>query len=248
MGIILKMHNFFVNSNQIENDTIYIIGGDAKHISQVLRMKKDENVFVCNKENGNRYLAKIFNIEKDKVICTIIQNEETTEPKIQITLFQGLPKSDKMELIIQKAVELGVYEITPVEMKNCIAKIKDEDKKITRWQAISESASKQSKRTIIPKINKVEKIKNLKDKINDYDLVIFAYENEKNISLKNILNDYKNISKIAIVIGPEGGFDKEEAKELENSGAKGVSLGKTILRTETASIAMISMIMYEFEL
>lgn len=242
------MHNFFVNNNQIENDTIYIIDGDAKHISQVLRMKKNDKIYVCNKENGNRYLAEIFNIDKDKVTCTIIQSEETTEPNLQITLFQGLPKSDKMELIIQKAVELGVHEITPVEMKNCIVKIKDEDKKISRWQTIAESASKQSKRTRIPKINKVEKIKNLKNKIKDYDLVLFAYENEKHISLKNILKEYQDISKVAIVIGPEGGFNKEEVKELEESGAKGVSLGKTILRTETAPIAMISMIMYEYEL
>ena len=242
------MYNFFVNSNQIENDKIYIIDGDAKHISQVLRMKKGEKIFICNKENENRYLAEISNIEKDKVICTILQNEETTEPSIQITLFQGLPKSDKMEMIIQKATELGVSEIIPVEMKNCIVKIKDEDKKISRWQTIAESASKQSKRTIIPKINKVEKIKNIKEKIQDYDLVLFAYENEKNNSLKKILRNNKKISKIAIIIGPEGGFDKEEAKELEELGAKGVTLGKTILRTETASIAMISMIMYEFEL
>ena len=242
------MHNFFVNNNQIENDKVHIINQDTKHISQVLRMKKGENIFICNKENSDRYLAEIFKIEKDEVICTLIKKEETTEPNIKITLFQGLPKSDKMELIIQKAVELGVSEITPIEMKNCIVKIKDEDKKISRWQTIAESASKQSKRTIIPKINNVEKITNLKNKINDYDLVLFGYENEKNISLKTILNDNKNASKIAIVIGPEGGFDKEEAKELEESGAKGVSLGKTILRTETAAIAMISMIMYEFEL
>lgn len=242
------MHNFFVSNNQIENDKVHIIGQDAKHISQVIRMKKDEKIFVCNKENGDRYLAEIYNIEKDEVICTIIESVEGTEPNIKITLFQGLPKSDKMEMIIQKSVELGVSEITPVEMKNCIAKIKDEDKKISRWQAISESAAKQSKRTIIPKINKVEKIKNIKDKIKNYDLVIFAYENEKNISLKNILNDNKDVVKIAIIIGPEGGFDKEETKELEDFGAKAVSLGKTILRTETASIALISMILYEFEL
>ena len=242
------MHNFFVNNNQIEDDKVHIINQDAKHISQVLRMKKGEKIFICNKENSDRYLAEIFNIEKDEVICTLLKKEDTTEPNIKVTLFQGLPKSDKMELIIQKAVELGVSEITPIEMKNCIVKIKDEDKKISRWQTIAESASKQSKRTIIPKINNVEKITNLKNKINDYDLVLFGYENEKNISLKTILNDNKNASKIAIVIGPEGGFDKEEAKELEESGAKGVSLGKTILRTETATIAMISMIMYEFEL
>ena len=242
------MHNFFINNNQIEDDRVHIKGQDAKHISQVLRMKKDEKIFICNKQNGDRFLAKIENIEKDEVMCTLIENAEITEPNIKIDLFQGLPKSDKMEFIIQKAVELGISEITPVEMKNCIAKIKDEDKKISRWQAISESAAKQSKRSIIPKINKVEKIKDIKDKVNDYDLIIFAYESEKNISLKDILKDNKDISKIAIIIGPEGGFDNAEVKELDELGAIRVSLGKTILRTETASIAMISMILYEYEL
>ncbi len=242
------MHNFFIDSNQIENDKAHIIGQDAKHISQVLKMRKDEKIFICNKQNSDRYLAKIDKVEKDEIICSLIESADNTEPNIKITLFQGLPKSDKMEFIIQKAVELGVSEITPLEMKNCIAKIKDEDKKISRWQAIAESAAKQSKRCIIPKINKVEKIKEIKDKVKDYDLVVIAYENEKNISLKDILKNNKTVSKIAIIIGPEGGFDKQEAKELEEAGAKEVSLGKTILRTETASISMISMILYEFEL
>ena len=136
MGNILKnMYNFFINENQIENNKAYIIGQDAKHISQVLRMKKDEEIFICNKENGDRYIAKIESFENNQVNCILLNKVETTEPKINITLFQGMPKADKMEFIIQKVVELGVYEIIPLEMKNCIVKIKDEDKKILRWQA-----------------------------------------------------------------------------------------------------------------
>lgn len=242
------MYNFFINENQIENNKAYIIGQDAKHISQVLRMKKDEEIFICNKENGDRYIAKIESFENNQVNCILLNKVETTEPKINITLFQGMPKADKMEFIIQKVVELGVYEIIPLEMKNCIVKIKDEDKKILRWQAIAESAAKQSKRSIIPKVNRVEKLGNIKDRLKDYDLVLFAYEDEKNVSIKNILTDNKNISKIAIIVGPEGGFDSKEVKGLEDFGSKAVSLGKSILRTETAPIAMISMIMYEFEL
>ena len=242
------MHNFFVNNDQIINNKVHIIGQDSKHMSQVLRMKKSEKIYICNRKKGDRYLAEIIEIEKEEIICNLMEKIEGTEPNIKITLYQGLPKADKMELIIQKVVELGVFEIIPVEMKNCVIKIKDEDKKISRWQSIAESAAKQSKRTIIPKVNRVEKIQNIKDRIKDYDLVLFAYENEKNHSLKDILRDNKDASKIAIIVGPEGGFDREEVKIIEDYGAKCVSLGKTILRTETASITMIGMIMYEFEL
>ena len=178
----------------------------------------------------------------------IIKEMESTELNVKITLFQGLPKKDKMELIIQKAVELGVFNIVPVDMKNCIVKLKDEDKKISRWQEISEAAAKQSKRNIIPKIEKLMKIKDLKDKIKDYDLCIVAYEDENNTTLKDILNKNKNAKNIALIIGPEGGISKEEVQLLNENGAKTASLGKRILRTETAGISMISMITYEFEL
>ncbi len=242
------MHNFFINNNQINNSEILIEGQDAKHISQVLRMKIGEEIYVCNKETSIRYLAKIDKIEKENVFCSIIKELESTELTVKVTLFQGLPKADKMELIIQKAVELGVYNIIPVEMKNCIAKLKDEDKKIARWQAISESAAKQSKRCIIPKIEKSVNLSKLAEMVKDYDLVIIAYEDENKITLKQLISESKQISKIAIIVGPEGGIDKEEIKVLKEKGAKVATLGKRILRTETAPLAILSMLIYEFEL
>lgn len=241
------MHNFFVNNNQIENNTVRIYNQDAKHISTVLRMKKDEKIYVSNKDTGIKYLSKIEQISKDEVLCTIINEVASTESCISVTLFQGLPKADKMEYIIQKSVELGVYEIVPVEMKNCIYKLKDENKKLQRWQVIAETAAKQSKRNVIPRVSKLENIDSLCNKIDKYDLVIIAYESEENITLKQVLKSSKEAKNIAIIIGPEGGLDKKEIDKLVDSGAKVSSLGKRILRTETAPVAMLSMIMYEYE-
>ena len=170
-----------------------------------------------------------------------------TELSVKVDLYQGIPKSDKMEAIIQKSVELGVNTIFPVNMKNCIAKIKDENKKQERWQKISESAAKQSKRNIIPSIEKSVNIDFICNNIKNYDLVIIAYENEENITIKDILKENK-IEKIAIVVGPEGGLTENEVDKLINSGAKVATLGKRILRTETAPITMLSMIMYEYDL
>lgn len=242
------MYNFFVDNSQINEKKVVIENQDAKHISTVLRMRIGEEITVCNKEDGNKYLAKIESITKEKVECAILEKLESTESKIRITLFQGIPKADKMEFVLQKAVELGAQSIVPLEMKNCVSKIKDEEKKLSRWKLIAEAAAKQSKRNIIPKIEKVENINVLKDRIKEFDLVIVAYEDEKTKTIKDILSKNKNISKIAIVVGPEGGIDKEEIKPLLENGAIAVSLGKRILRTETAPLAMLSMIMYEFEL
>ena len=241
------MYNFFVNDNQIENNTVKIQGQDAKHISSVLRMKNGEKLYINDKENNEKFLARIESIQKDEVTCLLLEKSDSVESNIKITLFQGMPKSDKMEYIIQKAIELGIYEIVPVEMKNCIFKLKD-NKKIERWQTIAESAAKQSKRNIIPKIRNVEKISEIKNEINDYDLAIIAYENENKTTIKQVLKSRNNLSNIAIIIGPEGGIDKSEVSELTKSGAIVATLGKRILRTETASVAMLSMISYEYEL
>ena len=146
------MYNFFVTDEQIKDNKVTIKGGDYNHIANVLRMKTGDNFFVSNKDSGESYLTVVKNILNDEVECEIIEKKETRESNVKVTLYQGLPKSDKMELIIQKSVELGVSKIVPVDMKYCIAKLNNEDKKIARWQTISESAAKQSKRNIIPKI------------------------------------------------------------------------------------------------
>lgn len=242
------MYNFFINNNQIEKGKAKIIGSDFNHIKNVLRLKKDEKIIICNKETSESYYAKIKTMERDFIICNLIEKKETTELPINITIYQGIPKSDKMELIIQKSVELGVNKIIPTEMKFCIAKIKDEDKKISRWQSISEAAAKQSKRTIIPKIERVKSFEKMCQEIKDFDLAVLAYENEENISFKDIIKENNKIKNIALIIGPEGGISQEEANKLVELGVKKALLGKRILRTETAAITMLSMLIYEFEL
>lgn len=243
------MYKFFVEENQIINNEIHIVGIDWNHISNVLRMKIGEKIQITNKNNSDTYECSIAYITNSEVICDIIKKEETIlESKVQVDLYQGIPKSDKMEFIIQKSVELGINRIYPVNMKNCIAKIKDEVKKGERWQKISEAAAKQCKRNLIPVIEKSVNMEYIYKNISNYDLVLIAYENEKNVTLKQVLQNDNSIKKLAIIIGPEGGLDKKEVNELIENGAKAVSLGKRILRTETASIAILSMIMYEFDL
>ena len=246
------MQKFFVEENQIEEDNIIIEGRDVKHISNVLRMQKEEELQICVKDNMENYIVKIVEIEKEKVITKIIEKLDTSvESNVQIDLYQGLPKADKMELIIQKTIEIGVNKIIPVDMLRCVVKLdeKEAKKKVERWQKIAESAAKQSKRDIIPIVEDKIKLKDVLNKINDYDCFIVAYEEETKETLKQVLKNIKNKDsyKIGILIGPEGGIDSKEIEILKENKAISVSLGKRILRTETAPITMVSNIMYELE-
>ena len=247
------MPKFFVENNQIKNDTIYIKDKDVNHIKKVLRKNIEDEITICNENTKQDYLCKITNIEENEITCKILKELETNvESNIEVSIFQGLPKADKMELIIQKSVELGVHDITPIEMKRCVVRLKEKDKtkKIERWQKISKVAAKQCGRNYIPKINNIENLKEISEKIKDYDVVLVAYEEEKENTLKNELEllkkDNDNI-KIAVVIGPEGGIDKEEIEVLKRNGAKIITLGKRILRTETVALNVLSIIMYELE-
>ncbi len=251
------MPKFFVDDNQIIDKKIKIIGNDVNHIKNVLRKKQSDILTICNTSNKKDYLCEILKIEENFIECEIkdvIQNN--VESDIHVTIMQGLPKADKMELIIQKSVELGVYDITPVEMKRCVVKLteKDKQKKIIRWQKISEVASKQCGRNIIPKINEVTNIKNICNLIKQYDIVLVAYENENKTTIKEELQkirkmyDSEKIIKIAVIIGPEGGMDEEEIRLLRNNGAKTITLGKRILRTETVALNILSVIIYELEI
>lgn len=243
------MPKFFVKNNQIENDKITIIGTDVNHIANVLRLKINDQIKICNEETAQNYIAKITEINKEDVECKIVEKiVSNTEATVHITIFQGLPKADKMELIIQKCTELGVKEITPVQMKRCVTKLdeKSSSKKIERWQKIAEVAAKQSGRDAICKINNVINIKNICNICQNYDIVLVPYENEENISLKDVIKDLpQNIKKIGIVIGPEGGFEEQEIEILRQSNCKIVTLGERILRTETVAIAVSSVILYE---
>ena len=246
------MQKFFVDESQIEDEKIKIIGEDVKHIANVLRMQIGEQFLVGNNSTLETFLTEISHIEKDKVVVNIVEKMETqTEPNVEIDLYQGLPKADKMELIIQKTTEIGVSKIIPVDMVRCIVKLDDKDakKKIERWQKVAEGAAKQSKRGKIPKVENKIKLKDLKSKVNDYDIFLVAYEGENKNSLKEqlrMLNKNEKY-KIGILIGPEGGIDKEEIEMLKGENVKIVTLGKRILRTETAPIVVVSNIIYELE-
>ena len=243
------MHKFFVEDNQINDGKAVINNDDYNHIVNVLRMKKGDIILITNKDSKETFKCDIEEVKANEVVCNIINREnKNVELNVNIVLFQGLPKADKMEYIIQKCVELGVHKIVPVNMKYCIAKIKDEEKKNIRWNKISEVAAKQCKRNIIPKIEKSIDTYTLYNEIKNYDLTIVAYENEDNITLKTVLRENKNIKNIAVIIGPEGGISSEEIEKLKENGAKIVSLGNRILRTETAPIAVLSMMVYEYEL
>lgn len=248
------MPKFFVNSSQIKDNIVCVIGQDVNHITNVLRLNINDKLDICDTSSKQNYICKIVKIYKEKIECKIIEkNEKTTEADIELTMYQGIPKGEKMELIIQKSTELGVKNIVPVKMVRCIAKIesKNETKKLSRWQKIAEVAAKQSGRDIIPKIENIVSIKELCSEIKNYDIVLVAYEGEHINKLRNELKNLKHLEKenmrIAVVIGPEGGIEKKEINALKNSGAKIITLGKRILRTETVCLTLASIIMYELE-
>lgn len=247
------MPKFFINDeNMIKDNQISIEGNDYNHIKNVLRKNIDDELNICNVDSNKNFLCKIVEIN-DKQIILNIENEleSNAESNVNITIYQGLPKAEKMELIIQKSTELGVSSIVPTVMKRCVVKLeeKDKSKKILRWQKIAEVAAKQSGRDKITKIEEIENIKNICENINDYDAVLLAYENEKNNSIKQEIQALKEMSKkeyeIAVIIGPEGGLDEKEVELLQESGAKVVTLGNRILRTETVSLTITSILMYE---
>lgn len=246
------MPKFFIKANQIENDTINLTGEDVKHIANVLRKQIGDEINICNISTSENFLCQIEETNKEFIRCGIIKKLlSEAEPKTQITIFQGLPKAEKMELIIQKCTELGAKHFIPVQMERSVVKLdsKSENKKIERWNKIAETAAKQSGRDFIPKVENLINLQKLCNLIQKYDIVLLAYENEENTTLKAILKTVKNKEnlKIGIIIGPEGGIDRKEVEKLVEAGAKTITLGKRILRTETVGLVMTSIIMYELE-
>ena len=228
----------------ISDTSVRIVGDDVKHISKVLRMRENEQITVCDK-CGNDYDCIIMSISSDAVIANIQSKyPNTQEPPIHITVYQGLPKSDKMDYIVQKCIELGACRIVPVDTKRVISKPKDIDKKISRWQKIAEEAAKQCGRGIIPRISPLMKFGDaLKEMSKDGSISIMPYECERVSRLKDALN--KKCDTINILIGPEGGFDETEVLSAKDAGLTTVTLGPRILRTETAPIAACAAVMYE---
>lgn len=243
------MYQFFVEEEQVHSDSISITGGDVNHIKNVLRMKNGEKIRVSSK-SGQAYFCHISSILDDEVIAAIDSADETgTELDNHIVLYQGLPKGDKMELIIQKAVELGVSEIVPVAMKNCVVKLDDKKakSKVTRWQAIAESAAKQSKRSLIPEVKMPMSYKEAVAYAKKLDVKLVPYENEHGMAgTKAAMEQIKKGESIAVFIGPEGGFAPEEI-EMVRDEMQLISLGRRILRTETAGIAALAILGYQLE-
>ena len=244
------MYQFFVDDAQVHEHEIVIEGSDVNHIRNVLRMKIDERIRISNM-SGKAYFCHITLITEDMVVAEIDSEDDNgTELGNRITLFQGLPKGDKMELIIQKAVELGVYKIVPVSMKNCVVKLDEKKaaKKVERWQAIAESAAKQSKRTIIPLIDKPVPYKLALEKAGKLDVTLVPYENERGMdATRQIMGKIKKGQSIGIVIGPEGGFAPEEIKLADDNDMHRISLGRRILRTETAGLATLAMLVFNLD-
>ena len=245
------MYQFFVEPSQIQGTKVVITGNDVNHIKNVLRMQPGEEIAVSNGEDGKEYRCGIEELNEDEIVCTLrFVKEDGVELPSRIYLFQGLPKADKMELIVQKAVELGVYEIIPVATKRAVVKL-DEKKaksKITRWQTISEAAAKQSKRRIVPEIHSVISFKEAVNYAKEMPVKLIPYELAEGMEkTKELISNLKPGEDIAIFIGPEGGFEESEIQTALENGIEPITLGKRILRTETAGFTVLSWIMYQLE-
>lgn len=251
------MYHFFVEASQIGEKDIVITGQDVNHIRNVIRLKPGDEISVSNGIDGRDYRCGIIEITEDEVRCELrFIKEDGVELPAKVYLFQGLPKGDKMELIIQKMVELGVYEIIPVAMKRCVVKLDDKKakSKITRWQGIAEAAAKQSKRGIVPQIHQVMSYKEALAYAANMDCRLVPYEMEESLDdasgmegTKKLIEAIKPWDSVAIFIGPEGGFEDEEIQSAIAQGMKPVTLGKRILRTETAGMTVMAWIMYQLE-
>ena len=246
------MYQFFIEENEIREDGIRISNPqNVNHMRNVLRMRPGEKVRLCCQETGREYLCVIVDLSHDEILARIEDMDgENRELPCRITLFQGLPKGDKMEWIIQKAVELGAAAIVPVTMKRCIMKLDEKKaaKKVDRWNLIAQSAAKQSKRNRIPEVTKVLNFQEALRMASDMDGILVPYEDAEGMShTRKILSDMKGKSSLAVFIGPEGGFEKAEVQALEEAGGQAITLGHRILRTETAGMTTLSILMYLME-
>lgn len=245
------MYQFFVEPSQIQETRIVITGSDVNHIKNVLRMKAGEEIAVRNGIDDKEYLCGIEEFTEEEIICSLRSVKEAgAELPSKIYLFQGLPKADKMEFIIQKAVELGVYEIIPVAAGRSVVKLDEKKAKsrVSRWQGIAEAAAKQSKRSIIPEIKNVMSMKEAIAYADLADIKLIPYELAQNMAkTRKIIDAAKPGESIAVFIGPEGGFEEKEIADAIENGIEPITLGRRILRTETAGLTVLSWLMYHFE-
>ena len=244
------MYRFFVEPEQTGGETIIITGNDVNHMKNVLRMKKGEHILISDGQE-REYECEIVGLEEDAVEAKILDVfGSAAELPTKITLFQGLPKADKMELIIQKAVELGVYEVVPVSTKRAVVKLdaKKAKKKVERWNTIALSAAKQAKRGRIPEVLPVMTLKEAFGYAKELDASIIPYEDAKGIGhSREVMASLKGKGHIGVFIGPEGGFEDSEVQKAMELGIEPVTLGRRILRTETAGMTVLSILMFQME-
>lgn len=245
------MSRFFVDAADVGENSIFIHSKeDIKHMVKVLRLREGDKIEISDSAQWE-YQAEIRAMEADFVEARILDKQKfAREPELRVTLFQGIPKQSKMETIIQKCVELGAFSLVPVFMERTVVVDKGNfEKKQQRWQRIAAESVKQCRRGIIPEIKEAMKLPDMIKTLSEFDLVLLPYENETGRTIKDSLRSQMRRPKdIALIIGPEGGFSDQEAETLKQAGADQVSLGKTILRTETAGPAALAMVMYELEL
>lgn len=242
------MPRFFTARENISETQLVIDNDDVNHISRVLRLGAGDTIAVCD-GRGLDYKAEIETIEDKKIICKILEKTKSaSEPDVKVTLFQGLPKASKMDYIIQKTTELGITRIVPCALSRCVVKLenkKAEAKKTERWQKVAEAAAKQSGRGIIPEIAMPVTLDAAIEEMKKCDICFAPYECEEETSLKSVLLSETEPKTVGYIIGPEGGFDLSEIEKIKDAGIKTITLGKRILRTETAGEAVLSMLMYE---
>lgn len=249
------MYHFFVEENQIADNKIYVNGADYNHIKNVIRLKSGDIVMISVRSSqsdaARNYMCELSECTGNEVVFDITDtNVPDTELPCQVILYQGLPKSDKLELIIQKSVELGVSQIVPVSMKRSVVKLDDKKaaSKLTRWNAISESAAKQSKRSLIPEVRAVMSYADALKEASECDICFIPYENENGMAqTRQLVSTIKPGNRVAVFIGPEGGFEDDEIEAAKRLGMHTITLGKRILRTETAGLSFISMLAYALE-
>lgn len=247
------MYQFFVDPMQIHisDKCVTITGEDVNHIKNVLRMREGEEIAVSNGQDGREYRCAIRSLKETEILCELrFIKEDKVELPAQVFLFQGLPKGDKMEWIVQKAVELGVYQVIPVAASRCVVKLDSRKAaaKTNRWQSIAEAAAKQSKRAIIPKVTEVSSFAGAVEMAAGMDVALIPYELAEDMSqTRKLLEGICPGQKVAVFIGPEGGFSEAEIILAKENGIQPITLGKRILRTETAGLTVLSWLLYLLE-
>ncbi|MBR4081419.1 MAG: 16S rRNA (uracil(1498)-N(3))-methyltransferase [Clostridia bacterium] len=237
------MHRFYADEAGLTGDTARLAAEDARHAFRVLRMRPGDTLELYAGES--RYAAEIEQIDENGAVCRVTGQLPSTEAQLRVTLYQGLPKADKMELIVQKAVELGAARIVPVAMSRCVVQLspKDGAKKQERWQKIAREATKQSARCILPPVEAPITMKQLLARLREHEAAIVPWEDARGYSLNAFRQEHPGVRDVAVVIGPEGGMSPEEIAAMQASGCRAVTLGPRILRTETAGLAAISALM-----